>query len=141
MKKLFVFTDGGARGNPGPAAIGVVVKDNTGKVLTKIAKKIGVTTNNVAEYTAVIEALKQIRQISLISPISQITLFSDSSLIVNQLKGLYKIKNQKLKSLAIKVRILEKEIPAKISYFLINRERNLDADKLVNQARQENGSL
>lgn len=135
-KNLFVFTDGGARGNPGPAAIGVVIKDNRGKFLAKIAKKIGVATNNVAEYTAVIEALKWVQKNYPIIKLSNypITLFSDSSLIVNQLKGFYKIKDKKLKDLAIKVKNLEKEIPAKINYFLISREKNWQADKLVNHS-------
>ena len=130
---LFIFTDGGARGNPGPAAIGFMVKDNRGQVLVKLGKYIGRATNNVAEYQAVIEALQWI--ISNIKyQISNIQFFLDSKLVVNQLNGRFKIKDVKLKNLIIKVRCLEKEINEKIFYHFIPRQKNHHADFLVNQA-------
>jgi ribonuclease HI len=131
-KQIFVFTDGGARGNPGPAAIGIVIKDERGKVLAQFGKSIGKTTNNVAEYQAVIEALKWIKN-SIQYSVSSIQVFLDSKLIVNQLNGYYKIKNGNLRNLIIEVRKLEREVGGNISYKLIPRGRNRLADFLVNQ--------
>jgi ribonuclease HI len=132
-RNLFIFTDGGARGNPGPAAIGFMVKDNRGQVLVKLGKYIGRATNNVAEYQAVIEALKWIKS-SIQYSIFSIQFFLDSKLVVNQLNGRFKIKDVKLKNLIIKVRCLEKEIKGKIFYHFIPRQKNHHADFLVNQA-------
>jgi len=130
---LLIFTDGGARGNPGPAAIGFMVKNNRGQVLVKLGKYIGRATNNVAEYQAVIEALKWIKS-SIQYSIFSIQFFLDSKLVVNQLNGRFKIKDIKLKKLIIKVRCLEKEINGKIFYHFIPRQKNHHADFLVNQA-------
>lgn len=131
--KLVVFADGGSRGNPGPAAIGFVVKDENGKTLAEKGKRIGRETNNVAEYTAVIEALKwlvgEFRDKEL-----QVNFFLDSQLVVNQLNGLYKIKNANLRNLIIKVRQLERAISGNVSYQYISRERNQEADSLLNQS-------
>lgn len=132
-KKIFVFADGGARGNPGPAAIGVVVKDEEGKVLTQFGKSIGETTNNVAEYKAVIEALNWIVS-SIKYQVLSINFFLDSKLIVNQLNGYYKIKNGNLRNLIIEVRKLEQGVGGNIFYRLIPRGKNRPADFLVNQA-------
>lgn len=142
-RNLFVFADGGARGNPGPAAAGFIINDSTGKTLLKKGKYIGKTTNNVAEYRAVIEALKWIKlSIKYSRPrlrlaeggqVSSITFFLDSKLIVNQLNGLFKIKNSRLRNLIIKVRQLEKEVGGNVSYRFISREKNKEADALVNQ--------
>ncbi len=132
MKNLFVFTDGGARGNPGPAAIGFIVKNNQGNILFKKGKCIGRATNNVAEYTAVIEALKWLSKASC--QIADCNFFLDSKLVVNQLNGFYKIKDAKLKLLIIKVRGLEKEIGKRINYQFIPRQKNYEADLLVNQS-------
>lgn len=138
MKKnnLVAFTDGGARGNPGPAAIGFIVKDNQGKILAKIGKYIGRTTNNVAEYQAVIEALKWLvenKEVWKMEVGSEIQFFLDSNLVVNQLNGRFKVKDIKLKNLIIKVRCLEKEINGKLFYHFIPRQKNHHADFLVNQ--------
>ena len=134
-KVLRVFCDGGARGNPGPAAVGFVVKDNKGRTLVKIGKYIGKTTNNVAEYQGVIEALKWLKKNFPISqfPNVQLNFLLDSKLIVNQLNGLYKIKNTRLRNLIVKVRILEREIKLPINYHYISRGKNKEADSLVNQ--------
>lgn len=96
------------------------------KTVKKIAKYIGKTTNNVAEYTAVIEALKWLKKNQL-----PITFFLDSKLVVNQLNGLFKIKDYKLRNLIIKVRQLEREIGGNVSYRYISREKNREADSLV----------
>ena len=140
MNKILVFTDGGARGNPGPAAIGVVIKTEGGIKLGEISKRIGETTNNFAEYMAVIEALnwliKNKHNISW-SPDDNIQFFLDSKIVVNQLNGLYKIKNSKLRELLMQVRMLEQEIAININYNLVPREKNWQADILVNRALDE----
>ncbi|MBU3956933.1 ribonuclease HI family protein [Patescibacteria group bacterium] len=132
-RRLTVFADGGARGNPGPAATGFVVKDSSGKIIHQQGKFIGKATNNVAEYQAVIEALKWIKS-SIQYPVSSIQFFLDSKLIVNQLNGLFKVKEIKMRNLIIKVRQLEREVGGNVSYQTIPREKNSLADGLVNQA-------
>lgn len=133
-KKLIVFTDGGARGNPGPAAIGVVIKEENGKDVRRFGKYIGETTNNVAEYKAVIEALTYIKQQG---KDFRIVFFLDSQLVASQLSGLYKIKKAHLQELVLKIKILEQEAGGDISYRIIPRENNGEADSLVNQALDE----
>lgn len=136
MKKTFlkIFADGGARGNPGPAAVGFVIKDEAGKVLTKKGEYLGKATNNVAEYQAVIKALEWLGvNREVISGKEGISFFLDSQLIVNQLNGLFKIKNARLRNLIIQVRQLEGEIGLPVYYQHIRREENKDADFLVNQ--------
>ena len=136
--RLFIFCDGGARGNPGPAAIGFLIKDNKGRVLVEKGKYIGRATNNVAEYQGVIHALKWLvknHQSSIINhQPSTINFYLDSKLVVNQLNGFYKIKNSKLIELVIQARGLENQIKGKIVYCHIPREKNKEADKLLNQA-------
>ncbi|OGG14515.1 hypothetical protein A2773_05545 [Candidatus Gottesmanbacteria bacterium RIFCSPHIGHO2_01_FULL_39_10] len=131
---LSIFTDGGARGNPGPAAVGVVVKDDKGNKIKEIGKKIGVATNNFAEYTAVVEALESVRGEALSVKVERINFFLDSSLVVNQLNGLFKVKNGDIRNFIVKIRELEQEAGGNISYSYIPREKNWEADKLVNQA-------
>lgn len=136
---LLIFTDGGARGNPGPAAIGFIVKDDKGKVLKKEGKCIGKATNNIAEYQAVIEALKWIKdQLTIKRQPSAINFFLDSRLIVSQLNGLFKIKNHGLRQLIVEVRRLEQAVGGNVAYHFIPREKNRDADALVNQALNSN---
>lgn len=136
MFKLFIYTDGGARGNPGPAAIGVVVKNEKQEILARLFRKIGEATNNVAEYRAVIAALEWLRnnQIIQLSNNQIIQFFLDSALVVNQLNGLFKVKNGDLRNLLVQVRQLEQELGGNISYQLIPREKNWQADALVNKA-------
>lgn len=160
MQKLSIFTDGGARGNPGPAAVGVVIKNEKGEIIHQFGKTIGETTNNVAEYTAVVEGLKWVkgwvmgcvsscedkgedvdpthtthpRPITHNSSPPQIYFYLDSSLVVNQLNGVFKIKDNRLQELALKVHQLETEINIFPTYNHIPREKNWQADKLVNEA-------
>ncbi len=137
MQKLLVYTDGGARGNPGPAAIGVAVfrENQTTEKIHSFGKTIGYATNNVAEYQAVVEALKWLLQNrNQFSEKVAINFFLDSNLVVNQLKGNFKIKNANLINLFYTVKELEKQLLAVIDYKLIPREDNLTADFLVNQA-------
>jgi len=126
-----VYCDGGARGNPGPAGIGFVVLDSNGNTLVKAAKFIGEATNNVAEYWAVVEALKWFQKKQLKG--LRIKFFLDSMLLVNQLNGFFKIKNAKLRNLVVKVRQLENLVGAAVSYHFVPREENKIADGLVNQ--------
>lgn len=133
---LNVYTDGGARGNPGPAAIGVYITDENDKKIGSFGKKIGVATNNVAEYTAVIEALKWIvnRIESEEKTYKQINFFLDSELVVSQLNGIFKIKNLRLRELFFEVRQQLAEIKSTLRFSHIPREKNKNADKLVNMA-------
>ena len=137
MKTLFIYTDGGARGNPGPAGIGVVIKSETGKVLKKISRRIGETTNNTAEYMAVVEALtylKEAKHYVKLNHYRQFKFHLDSAVVVNQLNGLYKVKEAHLRELLLKVRILEQELGGTVTYQQIPRLQNSEADALVNYA-------
>jgi len=135
-QELFVFTDGGSRGNPGPAAIGFVIRNSAGKTLARRGEYLGETTNNVAEYQAVIKALAWIGGRPDFSA-AKITFFLDSKLVVNQLNGLFKIKNARLRQLIIKVRQLERKVGGRIVYRFVPREKNREADSLVNQSLDE----
>lgn len=137
-KEFIVFADGGARGNPGPAAVGFVIRDSQGKVLVRQKKQIGWATNNVAEYTAVIEALKWFKNnLADLDNLVTIKFYLDSSLVVNQLNGFFKIKNKNLQKLIIEIRKIEREIKPFIFYYRKPREKNKEADFLVNQALNE----
>jgi len=132
MNSLKIFTDGGARGNPGPAAIGMVIKDEKDKVIWKNGKTIGTATNNQAEYKGLIEALREVRELNL-SP-ETIDCFLDSNLVVQQMKGKFKIKSAGLKTLWKEAKSLELSLKTKINYHHIPREKNSQADSLLNQA-------
>lgn len=128
-KKIVIYTDGGSRGNPGPAAIGAVVGNK------RYADTIGETTNNVAEYKAIIFALKKAKHLigKAKSRESEIEVHSDSELIISQLKGEYKVKNEELKPLFVDVWNLRQDFK-NIEFTLIPREENKEADRLVNDA-------
>jgi len=135
IQKLNLFTDGGARGNPGPAAIGVFIRDDSGTKISGFGKKIGVSTNNIAEYKAVIEALFWIlKNREKLSKTVKINFFLDSNLVFSQITGLFKIKNSQLRDLLFQVRQMELEINIPINYSYVPREKNKDADKYVNLA-------
>jgi len=133
MNNLVIYTDGGSRGNPGPAAIGIYIVDENGLEVLKMGKQIGNSTNNIAEYSAVVEALKWIK-VNRPNNIQSLKFFLDSSLVVNQLNGIFKIKDSKLRNLILKIKILEQEINKKISYHHIPRGKNKVADFLVNNS-------
>lgn len=143
--KYIVHTDGGARGNPGPSAVGVVIEsyidaDDSGnrqgmtKEIAGFGKKIADGTNNVAEYMAVIEALTFFRDTILREEGSTIDFYLDSTLVVNQLNGIYKVKESHLRGLLMSVRSLEAEVGGIITYRAVPREQNKRADFFVNQA-------
>jgi len=128
---LNIYTDGGARGNPGPAAIGVVVLNSQGKTITAFGDTIGEATNNVAEYKALIAALAWLKD--NLQP-KQANFFLDSTLVVNQVNGTWKIKDATLRQLLISIRELEAQITSKLVYQAIPREQNSQADLQVNLA-------
>ena len=139
LKKIFVYTDGGSRGNPGPSGIGILITDENRNIIYKHGEYIGEATNNQAEYTALIKALKNASQHFH----GEASCFSDSELMVRQLTGKYKVKNSGIKKLFLKVKKLEKKFE-KISYTHVYREnRNIVVvDMLLNEAldNHENNS-
>ena len=127
--QIIVYTDGASRGNPGPAAAGFVLNDSDGAQLQAKAFFMGQATNNVAEYTAVIKALEVAKQLDA----EQILLFSDSELLVRQVNGRYRVKSQLLKPLFQQTIALLGEFKQwQVKH--INREKNRQADSVVNQA-------
>ncbi|MEW6026743.1 MAG: ribonuclease HI family protein [Planctomycetota bacterium] len=130
--KIDAYIDGASRGNPGPSAVGVFIRDAAGKDIIRKGEYIGETTNNVAEYTALIRALKYLNKILKTKP-AEINVYSDSELLVNQLNGDYRIKSKNLIPLAIEVRKIMKAHSG-IKLNLIPREDNKIADKLANKA-------
>ncbi len=128
-KKLIIYCDGGARGNPGPAALGVAIYRPCGELIREISKFLGEKTNNQAEYLALIEALKQARELGG----KDLQIILDSQLVVRQLKGEYRIRNHQLQQLAQKVKELEQNF-TKVTFEHRPREENRHADTLVNQA-------
>jgi ribonuclease HI len=127
-QKFYVHTDGGARGNPGPGAIGVAVKDKNGKIVKEVGKFIGRSTNNEAEYKAVIEGLKTCQ----ILKADELEFYIDSLLVASQLNGKYKVKNPRMKNLFNEAKKLEQNFK-KVVYTHVPREENFLADNLVNE--------
>lgn len=128
-KTLIIFTDGGARGNPGPAGIGAVILDEQGKALKLLKRYIGEATNNVAEYQALIMALNG----ALLLSGENLQINMDSELIVRQMQGRYKIKEPTLIGLAREVVKLTNQFTS-VKFSHVPREQNKLADKLVNEA-------
>ena len=126
LKKASIYTDGGADPNPGPGAIGVVIKNDDGETVETISRPVGTVTNNQAEYMAVIAALEKARSLG----IEEVQMFADSQLIVRQLNGKYKVRNTSLKPLYETVQKLKKTFK-KFSIEYIPREMNREADKLT----------
>lgn len=129
--KLIIYTDGASRGNPGRASYGFTISDEKVMVIYEEGKYIGITTNNVAEYTAVLEVFKYLKK--KFHGNLKIELFADSRLVVEQLSGRFKIKNPNLKILFDQIKVLEMEI-GKVFYTHIPREKNFRADSLANEA-------
>jgi len=127
--KAKLSTDGGARGNPGPAAYGYVLEDEDGTVLDARGETIGVATNNVAEYRALIAGLEKAVELS----IDELEVVSDSELLVKQMQGEYRVKNEALRELNDEANFLEKKL-GRVRYKAVRREHNELADKLVNDA-------
>jgi len=126
--RIKVYTDGGARGNPGIAGCGVVIKDEKGRKIYEESKFLGVKTNNEAEYLGLIAALAWINNQSDL----EVLIYSDSELLVRQMRGEYKVKAKNLKTLWLTAKNLSKS--TKIKFIEIGRELNFEADELANLA-------
>lgn len=136
MKKIIIYTDGGSRGNPGPGAAGVVFCNERGQSFKKYSQYLGDRlTNNEAEYQAVIFAFKKFKQLfgKKIAKVSEIELRSDSELLTKQLNGKYKIVDSKIQALFLVVWNLRLDFK-KVKFKLISRNKNKEADLLVNEA-------
>ncbi len=122
-------TDGGARGNPGPAAFGYVLEAEDGHVLDARGEAIGVATNNVAEYRALVAGLARAAELG----VSELEVISDSELLVKQMRGEYKVKNEALRELSLEASRLARAV-GRVTYKSVRREHNELADSLVNEA-------
>ena len=127
--KTRLSTDGGARGNPGPAAYGYVLEAEDGTVLAAHGEAIGVATNNVAEYSALIAGLEKAIELHVV----ELEVVSDSELMVKQMRGEYRVKNEALRELSLRAARLAREL-GKVDYTAVRREHNKLADQLVNEA-------
>jgi len=127
--KAKLYTDGGSRGNPGPAAYGFVLETDDGTVLEARGEAIGVATNNVAEYRALVAGLER----AVEAGVRELEVVSDSELLVKQMRGEYKVKNRALQELFLEASRLERAIH-RVTYTAVRRESNELADSLVNEA-------
>jgi ribonuclease HI len=133
--KARLFTDGGARGNPGPAAYAYVLETDDGTVLAAHGEAIGVTTNNVAEYRALVEGLHKAVELQ----VDELEVVSDSELVVHQMRGEWKIKKDTLRALWEEAQDLASQL-GKVRYTAVRREHNELADRLVNEALDAAGT-
>jgi ribonuclease HI len=124
-----LFTDGGARGNPGPAAYGFVLEAEDGTVLAAEGQAIGVATNNVAEYSGLVAGLR--KALELLVP--DVEVVSDSELLVKQMRGEYRVKNEALRTLFVEASTLARDLQS-VEYRHVKRAHNELADRLVNEA-------
>jgi ribonuclease HI len=129
MGRLTVNVDGGARGNPGPAAIGVVVRNDDGAVVEQVGETIGKTTNNVAEYRALLRGL----ELATAHGADEVELIGDSELVVRQIEGRYKVKHADMKELHAQAKAMLSNFDS-WSIRHVKRGQNADADALVNEA-------
>jgi ribonuclease HI len=127
--KATLYTDGGSRGNPGPAAFAYVLEADDGTVLAAHGETIGVSTNNVAEYRGLVAGLAKAVELA----IPEVEVRSDSELLVKQMQGEYKVKNEALRELSLQAARLARQL-AKVGYRHVPREHNELADRLVNEA-------
>lgn len=135
MEHIVIYTDGGARGNPGPAGIGVQIVGEDGSLLKEFGEYIGEQTNNVAEYTALIRALEEL--LKLFGPKlrdMRVEVRMDSELVVRQMSGVYKVKEPTLKTLFTRAATLRLEHIPNLIFTHVRREKNKRADELVNEA-------
>jgi len=131
---VHIYTDGGARGNPGPAASGAVVKDLEGNLLANVMKYLGKTTNNQAEYTAIIIGLEKALELGA----TEVDVRMDSELATKQLNGEYKVKDQGLAKLFLQVKNLLHDFD-QVTFRHVYREQNTEADALVNSCLDNEG--
>ncbi len=129
MKKIITFSDGGARGNPGPAGIGAVLYDAENNKIAEISKYLGETTNNQAEYRALIAALKKAIELGA----EEVVSYLDSELVVKQLNREYKVRNAELAPLFLEIHNISLSFK-KVTFIHVMREKNKEADHLANEA-------
>jgi ribonuclease HI len=127
--KARLFTDGGARGNPGPAAYGFVLETDDGTLLAAEGRAIGSATNNVAEYSGLIAGLRKAIELA----VPEVEVVSDSELMVKQMRGEYRVKNEALRGLCVEANALARRLES-VEYRHVKRAHNELADKLVNEA-------
>lgn len=132
--KLQINSDGGSRGNPGPAASAFIVKDENGEVIFQWKKYLGTKTNNQAEYTALVMAWKWLLQFPQLSEVESVEHRVDSELVYHQLAGRYKVKSKDLLPYVEKAKQLKQDIPCTITVSHVRRNLNAEADYLVNEA-------
>ena len=141
METLIINTDGGSRGNPGPAAIGVVFSDSDGKVIHKYKECIGEGTNNEAEYRAIIQALKILKRGDWVASgdntVKDVLCRLDSQLVVEQVNGRWKVKKDHIAEFVAEIKELLDGMDLNISFTYVPREKNKLADELVNEALDE----
>src|SRR4051794_1505169 len=125
--RVLLYTDGGARGNPGPAATAYVLQDEAGTVLDSKGETIGIATNNVAEYSALLAGLRRAVELG----VTELEVRSDSELMVKQMRGEYRVKNRALQELFLDASRLARQLPA-VTYTHVRREHNQLADQLLN---------
>lgn len=130
--KLITYTDGGARGNPGPAALGVVIKDSTGKTIASYGQYLGKQTNNFAEYSALISALQKAKELGA----TEVECVMDSELVTKQMNRQYKVKEPTLQKLFIQAFNISSQFQ-KVTFRHTFREQNKEADSWVNKALDE----
>lgn len=131
MNSLTIYTDGGARGNPGPAAYGFVVYE-AGRKIFEVGHEIGISTNNVAEYTGVLAAIQWLKTQNIQN--IKVNFILDSELVVNQLSGNFKVKNPGLFALYADIKKLEIKLNLQLNFTAVRREFNKEADRMVNLA-------
>jgi ribonuclease HI len=126
---LYAYTDGASRGNPGESGIGAVVKTESGSTVLEFYRHIGRATNNIAEYTALLELLERMRGVSC----TRLVVHSDSELMVRQLNGAYRVKEPELRRRYEQFVAMRKELPFAVEIRHVTREQNREADRLANE--------
>lgn len=134
--EFILYADGGSRGNPGPAGAGAVVFDNIGKRLVEVSDYLGIATNNIAEYEAVIRGLKKLSEAfpAEVLTSTPLTIRMDSKLVIEQLKGAYKVKHPNLVPRYFEVKNILARSFNQVAFEHVYRENNADADALANEA-------
>lgn len=144
LEKIITYTDGGSRGNPGPAALGVVIQNSKGETIKMFGETLGVRTNNEAEYAAIVAALKKVKALFGKNKIKnmEVEMRMDSELAMKQLNGIYKVENEKIFPAYISILNYKLDF-GKITFHHIPREKNKEADRMVNEALdgKESGNL
>lgn len=129
--KLKIFFDGSSQGNPGPSGIGVIVYDQEGREISRYSEYVGLRTNNEAEYLALIKSLEIAKSLGIV----EVELYSDSELLVKQINGEYRVRDEKILKLYTIAQDLMKRLKVKLTH--INREENREADRLANKIIEE----